>query len=427
MAILLFHLVRRSPRALVGAIIAPAFAFAANAQTPVAGPPAFLEAVARSPLLDAASRRIDAARARTESAGRLADPDIEAMASRAEAGAMGDDRNMWELNVRQPLPKRGERAADRDRARAVTALAEADYALAAGDLAADVAVSLAEAGGAQARARLIEAQLTRLDSVLKSIETRLATGAGARIADRLTVQTRVASLQLTLEQAQRDAGDARSAARGLLGLSPDAPLPEFAAPTTAEIDPADAAALSLAFARAAEAEAMSRMARASANPMTAVGLRFERERSSMGSQDIVGLAFMSEIPFRGRRYARAEIRAAQAERAAAEADAVAVRHRIVNTLTRVGRAERLAATARRLAEGTEQRLAAEHEALSRAASVTAGAGGMAGETAVLHAVDILDKSTETQLQIIEADTAARTARAELWRFVPTFRLLNVQP
>lgn len=419
-------LLRRPSRTLALALVARTFALALAAQQPATPPPTLLEAVARSPLLDAASRRIDAARARTESAGRLADPEVEAMASRVNAGAMGENRDMWELNVRQPLPKRGERAADRDRAQAVAALAEAEYALTAGDLAADVAVSLAEASGAQARARLIEAQLTRLDAVLKSIEARLATGAGARIADRLTVQSRVASLQLTLEQAQRDADDALAVARGRLGMPPDAPLPEFAAPTIAEIDPADAAALSLASARATEADAMGRIARASANPMTAVGLRFERERSSMGNQDIVGLAFMSEIPFRSRRYARAEIRAAQAERAAAHADAAGVRHRISNTLVRVERAERLAATARRLAAGTEQRLAAEHDALSRAASVTAGAGGMSGETAVLHAVDILDKSTETQLQIIEADTASRTARAELWRFVPTSRLLNTQ-
>jgi hypothetical protein len=157
--------------------------------------------------------------------------------------------------------------------------------------------------------------------------------------------------------------------------------------------------------------------------MTAVGLRFERERSSMGNQDTVGLAVSSEIPWRTRRYSRVDARAAEADRAAAQADASAARHRIVSALTRVERAERVAATARRLAAETQARLDAEHEALNRAVSVGAGAGtAMGGESAVLHAVDILDKSTETQLQIVEAETAARTARAELWRYVSPRRL-----
>jgi hypothetical protein len=50
---------------------------------------------------------------------------------------------------------------------------------------------------------------------------------------------------------------------------------------------------------------------------------------------------------------------------------------------------------------------------------------MGGESAVLHAVDILDKTTETQLAILEAETAARTTRAELWRYVPATRLLGL--
>ena len=36
---------------------------------------------------------------------------------------------------------------------------------------------------------------------------------------------------------------------------------------------------------------------------------------------------------------------------------------------------------------------------------------------LIKAVDILDKSTDTQMQIIEAETTARSARAELWRYV----------
>ncbi len=41
--------------------------------------------------------------------------------------------------------------------------------------------------------------------------------------------------------------------------------------------------------------------------------------------------------------------------------------------------------------------------------------------AVLHAIDILDRSTETQLQIIDAETSARATRAELWRYLAPSR------
>lgn len=398
-----------------------ALPLATRAQTPLppaAPAPALLDAVTRAPQLAAAAQRIAAARARTDSSGRLADPEVEAMGSRVN-DAMGANRTMWELSVRQPLPKRGERAADRERALAVVTMAEADYAMLAGDAAADVAMALAEADGADARAELLAAQLARLSSALAAVDARLASGLAPRLADRLTVQSRVAAFQLQLEQTRRTAADARASARGRLALAPDAPLPAYAAPAATEINPADAATVAVATARVAEANAMGKMARASAQPMTSVGVRFERERSSMGNQDTIGLALSSEIPWRTRRYARADIRAAESDRAAATADATAARHRISSTLARVKRAERLAATARCLAADTQARLDAEHEALTRSLSVT---GMGANESAVLHAIDILDRSTETQLQIIEAETSARATRAELWRYFPATRL-----
>jgi cobalt-zinc-cadmium efflux system outer membrane protein len=387
-----------------------------------------LDVVARAPALAAARQRVAAAQARTGSAARLPDPEIEAMGSRVNADAMGENRDMWELNLRQPLPKRGERAADRARAAAAVGAAEAEFALGAADLAAEVALALAEAEAATDRTRLLHSQLDRLQAGLRALDTRLAAGIEVRLADRLTLQSRVASLQFAIERARQSAADAAAGARSRLALAPDAPLPAFAAPAPSEIDAADFAAIAVAQARGAEASALGRMARASAQPMTSVGLRFERERSSMGNQDTVGLAFSSELPFRARHYARAEVRAAEADRAAAGAEAVAARHRVAATLTRADRAERLAATARRLAAETDARLAAEHEILARAVSVAApSATALGSGSAVLHAVDILDQTTETQLGILEAETAARTARAELWRFLPTARLLRLLP
>ncbi len=371
-----------------------------------------LDAVAQAPALTAARHRITAADARIDSSGRLADPEVEGMTSRMN-GPLGDRSTMFELNVRQPLPKRGERAADRDRARAGAAMAHADYALMVGEMAADTAMALAEAEGAQQRIRLLETQIGRLDPLLRSIEIRLAAGTIGRIADRLTIQTRIASMQLMVEEERRMAEDALAEARGRLGLKPDAPLPGFSAPAVADIKADEAASLQLAAARSDEAAAMIKMARASAKPMTAVGVRLEREKTLMGAEDTVGLAFMSEIPWRSRRYARAEVRAAEADRAAAQTDGIAARYRIAAALTRVDRAERLAATARRLSAETRARLDAEFEAMVRAAGASAS-----DESTVFQTVELLEKATDTELQVIRADTAVRTARAELWRYLP---------
>jgi cobalt-zinc-cadmium efflux system outer membrane protein len=401
---------------LTALLTAVPFAGFAQTESPASAQADLLRAVAEAPALTAASRRTTAARERIDSAGRLADPELEGMGSRM-VGPMNERATMWEVNVRQPLPKRGERAAERERAQAAVLMAEADYALMAGEMAADTAMALAEAEGAEARIILLKAQIARLDAVLRSVEARLAS-AGGRIADRLTVQSRRAAMQLMVEEEERMAADALAEARGRLGLRPDAPLPAFAAPTAADITPDEAALVRLAAARTAEANAMAKMARATANPMTAVGVRFEQERRAMGDENTVGLAFMTDLPFRSRRYARADARAAEAERAAAETDAAGARYRIAAALTRVERAERLADTARRLSQETLARLNAEFEAMV----ASAGVGGSAmGDSTVLQTVEILEMATDTELQVIRADTAVRTARAELWRHVPAHR------
>lgn len=384
-----------------------------------ASPAEFLRVVAESPSLTAAARRVQAAEERVGAAGLLPNPEAEGMLSQMR-GAMGERNDMYEINVRQPLPKKGERAAQRDRARAATAMAEADYAMMAGEIAAETAMALAEASSAEAKIKCVETQIARLEAVLRAIEIRLSTSAtgmgGTRLADRLTLQTRLAAMQLMVEEDRRMAGDALAEARGRLGLAPDAPLPTFAAPSLAEIDPASAPSVLLASARAQDADAMRQMAKASANPMTAVGLRFERERTAMGNDDTVGIAFMSEFPWRSRRASRAELKAAEAERLAAQADASSAKYRISSAVSRAERAERLAQTARRLSDETTARLQAEYDAFLRTASV-----GNPGESTVLMTVELLEKTTEAEIKTIEAERAAQLAAAELWRHFPAER------
>ncbi len=372
---------------------------------------ALVEAIGRAPQLNAARARAEAAGERVAAAGRFPDPQIEGMYAQARRPAGGEQFPMWEVILSQPLPKAGERAADRDLATAAAAMAAADYAVMAGELTADLAMALAEADAADQRAALLTRQLARTEQLLAALDARVGAGS-SRLADRLALQTRIASQRLMIEQADRMAGDARSAVRGRLGLPPETPLPAFSAPAAAEIDPDAIPALLVSVARADEARAMVRMARASARPMTSVGLRFAREEERMGNMDTVGVAFMTELPFRARGIARAEQRAARAEEAAAHAEADSARYRARAALDNAARAERLADSTRRLAAETAARLDAEYDALARS-----------NETTVTQAVDILDRLTDTRLKIIDAETAARIARAELWRHAPATTFL----
>jgi outer membrane protein, heavy metal efflux system len=399
----------------------PLALIAAVAPLPAQGNDAadLVRVVSEAPALSAAARRVQAATERVGASGQLRDPEMEGMVSRMN-GAMGERNDMYEITLRQPLPKRGERAAQRDLARAGVTMAEADYAVMFGEMAAETAMALAEAEASEAKVRALEQQLGRLDAVLRSLEARLSTTTGgmggARLADRLTVQTRVAAMQLMLEGERRMIADVLAEARARLGLADDQPLPAFAAPMTSEIDAAAAATVRLAAARGTEADAMLKMARANANPMTAVGVRFERERTAMGDDDTIGVAFMSEFPWRSRRVSRAETRAAEADRAAAQADGAAAAHRVNSALARVARAERLAETARRLTGETLGRLQAEYDTFLRLASA-----GNPTDSTILMTVELLEKVTDTELQVIDAERAARVARAELWRYVPAGR------
>lgn len=403
---------------LAGATLLP---FARGAEPPPASSAEFLRAVTAAPSLAAAARRINAAEERVGAAGLLPDPEVEGMASRMN-GPMDERSTMYEVNFRQPLPKRGERAAQRDRARAGVAMAEADFAVMAGEMAADTAMALAEARSGEDKIKCVEAQITRLDAVLRAIEVRLSTTAamgGTRLADRLTLQTRLAAMQLMVEEDRRMVADALAEARSRLGLAPDAPLPPYATPAPGDIRVDDAATVRLAAARGQEADAMLKMAKASANPMTALGVRFEQERKAMGNDNTLGLAFMSEFPWRSRRASRAETKAAEAERAAARADASSANYRISAAISRVERADRVAETARRLSAETLKRLDAEYDVLIRAASA-----GNPSESTVLMTVELLEKATEAEIKVIEAERAARVARAELWRYVPAEQFLS---
>ena len=375
--------------------------------------PGFAASVLRAPALQAAAQRTEAAAARMDAAGRFPDPTVEGMYGRAQMAMPAEERPMWGLRFQQPLPRKGERAADRERARAVRTMSDAEYLMAAGEIAGEIAMGLAEAEAAGQRAVLLEQQIARTRSVLAAVDARLGTGQGS-LAGRLVLQSRISSMEVMLERERQMRNDAEAEVRGRLGLPPEAALPLYSAPHASDIRVDSAASVLVAQARAAEATAMARMARASSRPMTAVGLSFEREEASMGNEDIISVSFMTDIPWRSRRYAKAEERAAEADRSAASLEAEAVRHRLQSALGRVERAERLEATTLRLTSENRERLQAEYDAILRAA----GTGGMGGESSILMLIETLEKTTETEIQAIDATAAAQRARAELWRYAP---------
>lgn len=399
--------------ALLATLLSLGLSAPAHAE-PTASDP-LLAAVASAPVLRAARERADAARERADASGRFPDPQLEGMYSQIRRPMGGEQNPMWEVTLSQPLPRAGERAADRDRASAAHRMAAADYAVMAGDMAAETAAMVSEIDAAGARAEHVSRQLARAEKLLAALDARIASGASS-LSERLALQSNIASLTLMLERETAMADDARAAVLGLLGLPPDAPLPPFSAPAPAAIDPDTSPLVLLADSRADEARAMGRMARASTRPMTSIGLRFEREEQSMGNMDTIGVAFMTDLPFRSRGYALADQRAARADAAAARSEADSARHRARSALARAARAERLAETTRRLDTETSARLDAEYDALVRSAGT---ASGMGGATAVLMALELLERQTETRLRIIDAEAAVRAARAELWRHAPT--------
>ena len=380
-------------------------------------------AVVNAPQLQAARLRFDAARLRVESAGRFPDPEVEGMGSRLE---MADEtRRMWEVNLRQPLPKAGERQAERDRARALEDMAGADFGMMAGEMADEAAMALAEADAAKARAALMTEQLERMTQAMATLETRLAGGNG-RLSDILVFQSKIATMRLEIEKEKLMAADAAGGIRAKLGLAPGEALPEYQAPEPADIAPETSPQRLLASARVREAVSMARMARASRRPMTAVGLRYEVEETPEGNDETIGLAFMTELPWNNRTAARKDEQAARTDQAAAEAEEQAVAYRVADALARVRRAEELEETAREAVEKVTSRLDTELDALVRSAGA---ADGMAGDSSVLMMVMIFDRQIEARMQQIDARMALRTARAGLWMHAPpeTFTKLISNP
>jgi outer membrane protein TolC len=208
----------------------------------------------------------------------------------------------------------------------------------------------------------------------------------------------------------------------MLGLNEHDPLPVYAAPAIETIDLDQAAVLRVATARVDEASATIHLARASRYPSTAIGVRWENERHTGGDETMVGLAWTTELPFRRGRTARANVRAAEAERAAAREETKTLRAQIAASLSRVARTAKIAELARAASAETRQRIDAAWETWRSSAAV--GFGPETERTPVFEAVALLAQATDAERQSLRAETTARVAQAELWRFASVAQLTS---
>ena len=367
-----------------------------------------VDAIRQAPGVRAALARSEADRLRVDAAGRWADPQLEGMV--AQKDTPDDTMPMWEVSLEQPLPAWGERAARRAQARAAAAMRAAEAEMQVGELAAEVARLLAEREAHRQQITRQRDQRERMDRLRAALETRIGSGQG-RVSDLLALQSRLTALDLELERETGMAEEAEREVRQILGLDENAALPAFAAPAPNSIKPEQAPALRLAAAAQDEAKAMVAMAKAEGRPMIAVGLRFEREEAEMGDEDTLGVALMTDLPWSRRNAARAEQKAAQSVRAGREAEADAEARRLSSDLAKAERWTRLMDQTRQAATETRHRVEQELHALVNAT----GASGMPDGSALLMLLELWERSTELDLQVIKADLAAQTAQAALWR------------
>lgn len=373
--------------------------------------PALLRYVAEAPSVRAAWQNAEAAGYRKQASGAWPNPQLEGMYSRLQMPE--DEVPMWEVRLQQPLPKAGERSADQARASAALRMAQAEAERRMGEVAMESAGALAELDAARARLALWQTQRTRTEQALNAAWAATSSGQGKGL-EALMLQSRVTELEVMALTEERIAADAAAMARGALGLKPDQALPPFSAPDPRELDPAHAPEVRMLLARQTEARAMRAMARASARPMTAVGLRYELEQALGGDEETIGVSFMTELPWFSRRTARAEAAAAEADFAARGADLEATQRAVETARTNAERAAQLAESTRTRAAQTQTRLAGEYDALMRSASALTMAGG----STALMLVEVLDRMAMVQRQVIDAEATAQRARAELWRYVP---------
>lgn len=372
----------------------------------------FLMALAQSPRVAAARARVTAARRGGEAAGVLPDPKIGVDIGR-ESSRTGSASPMYGAIVEQSFPRWGEREAARLTATSATRLSEAELSETIGEEAAQVASALAEAHAWRTALILRHEAERRLQVLTDVVHGQLASGT-VPVGSALALVTRSQELALQITDAERLVADAETEVRGRLGMAPTDPLPPMALPQLAGIDLAATPLALRATAAHAAAEAEERGAESRNNPETSVGLGWDREMVGTADQnDKFRLSFTMSLPVHRAAY-EASAEAARSRARAAAHEVNGSRWMARSLIERATRAQAQAARSRSAADALAERTRTEMDVITQQVGipqqVTSGS--------VVQAMDLLDRITAAQQQVIDAELTSSLALADLWRLAP---------
>jgi outer membrane protein TolC len=347
--------------------------------------------ISRAPRVAAARMRRDAARAAAYAAGVLPDPMLDAQYMRMPDDPMYGSGGMIEIG--QTFPRWGERDGMRAMAAAEVAMADADLAMARGEILARLAMSHAQERAAQAKADAYRENAKRANNLAELIAKSAAPTGGARLADVLTLHSRAAL----------------GRARSMLGLPASAPVFDPGVPDAAQVDPALNPRVRLAKAAHLQAHAQLMIAASRSRPEVGVRAGWQREGSDAMDEYRVGVSVA--IPLRPSAW-RGPEEAALRRKDAADLDVAGATVEAEELLARVHRAQDQATRARTLASDTKQRLALELDQVASGAAT-----GEPGSTSMLY--ERLDMLADTEVMAVMAEADAMMAAAELWMVMPT--------
>lgn len=363
--------------------------------------------ISRAPRVVAARMRREAARAAATAAGVLADPMLDVQCMRMPMDPEYRYGGMAEVG--QVFPRWGERDGMRAMAAAEVAMADADLAMARGEILARLAMAQAQARAAKAKADAYRENAKRANNLAELIAKSAAPTGGARLADVLTLHSRSASLDVAARQAEIAAVDALGRARSLVGLSASAEVFDPGVPDVAQVDPERNPRVRLA--KAAHLQAQAQLMIAASRSRPEVGVRAGWQREGRDAMDEYRVGVSVAIPLRPAAW-RGPEEAALRRKDAADLDVVGATVEAEELLARVRRAQDQAMRARTLARDTKQRLALELDQVASGAAT-----GEAGSTSMLY--ERLDMLADTEVMAVMAEAEAVMAAAELWMVMPT--------
>ena len=371
--------------------------------------------IAQATRVAAARMRLRAARASATAAGVLPDPMLYAQLMRMPGDAEYGSGGM--IEVEQTFPRWGERDGMRAMAGAEVAMADADLAMARGEVLVRLAMYHAQARGALAKVSAYTDNAKRAENLSELLAKSAAATGSARLAEVLTLHSRAQALEIAAHEAQIAAADALGRGRALLRLPSGAEVPDPGMPEVDLIDVSHNPRLRLAM--AARAQGKAQLAIAASRSRPEIGVRTGWQREGREAFDEYRVGVIVAIPVHPSAW-RGPEEAALRRQDAADLDAAGATAEAVELLARVDRAREQALRARAVANNTRQRLTLELETIASGAAT-----GEPGSTAMLF--ERLDMLADTEVMAVMAEAEAAMAAAELWMLAPTPDVIAERP